>query len=121
MQIGIFPFDNLICDRDRTETLFEFNYRTEIYVPKVKRQYGYYVLPILHGDQLIGRIDPKMDRKRARLTINAVYAEPDAPAADDATEAIARAIEALGEFLGAKAIVYGGQVPAQWHSVTKTT
>jgi len=115
------PFDNLICDRDRTKTLFDFNYRTEIYVPKVKRQYGYYVMPILDGDRLIGRIDPKMDRKRARLTINAVFAEPDAPATDDATEAIARAVEALGEFLGAKEIVYGGQMPVQWQSVAKTT
>jgi len=113
------PFDNLTCDRDRTETLFDFNYRSEIYVPKAKRQYGYYVMPILSGDQLIGRLDPKMDRKRARLTINAVYAEPDAPATDDAAEAIAGAVEALGEFLGAREIVYSGQTPPQWQKIKK--
>ena len=56
------PFDNLICDRRRTELLFNFKFTVEIYVPPSKRQYGYYVLPILHGDRLIGRIDPKMDR-----------------------------------------------------------
>jgi uncharacterized protein YcaQ len=51
------PFDNLICDRARTELLFGFSYRTEFYVPKPKRRYGYYVMPILHGEQLIGRAD----------------------------------------------------------------
>ena len=61
------PFDNLICDRKRAEALFGFNFRIEIYVPKEQRKYGYYVLPILHGDKLIGRIDPAMDRKRKVL------------------------------------------------------
>ena len=51
-----------ISDRSRTERLFDFLYRIEIYVPKAKRQYGYFVLPILHGDRLIGRLDPRFDR-----------------------------------------------------------
>ncbi len=98
------PFDNLICDRARTELLWNFHFRIEIYVPQAKRQYGYYVLPILHGDRLIGRIDPKMDRKRKRLTINAIYAEPDAPRTPETARAIGDAINSLATFLGAKEI-----------------
>ncbi|RMF02606.1 MAG: winged helix-turn-helix domain-containing protein, partial [Chloroflexi bacterium] len=85
------PFDNLICDRARTELMWDFHFRIEIYVPKAKRQYGYYVLPILHGDRLIGRIDPKMDRKSGTLHVNAVYAEPDAPQDSATARAVAAA------------------------------
>jgi uncharacterized protein YcaQ len=106
------PFDNLICDRARTELLFDFNYRIEIYVPKDKRQYGYYVLPILHGDRLIGRIDPLMNRKLKRLEINNVYAEPGAPA--EAGAAVRTAIEELGAWLGAKDIAISESVPEIW-------
>lgn len=105
------PFDNLICDRARTEQLFDFNFRVEIYVPKAKRQYGYYVLPILHDDRLIGRVDPALDRENERLTINAVYAEPGAPKSG---KAVAQAIEELASFLGASEIVYTDNVPEAW-------
>jgi len=84
----------------------------EIYVPRDQRRYGYYVLLILHGDRLIGRIDPAMDRAHGRLTINAVHAEPDAP--PDAGPAVAGAIAELAGFLGAGEIVYGPNVPEQW-------
>jgi uncharacterized protein len=70
------PFDNLICDRKRTTRLFDFTYQSEIYTPKDKRRFGYYVMPILSGDQLIGRIDPTFDRGRKQLMINAVHTEP---------------------------------------------
>jgi hypothetical protein len=108
------PFDNLICDRARTELLFDFEFRVEIYVPKEKRQYGYYVLPILHGDRLIGRIDPLMDRKANRLNINAVYAEPGAPAANATGKTITAAVQDLATFLGAKEITYTNKVPDAW-------
>ena len=108
------PFDNLICDRQRTETLFNFSFRLEIYVPRAQRRYGYYVLPILHGDRLIGRADPVMDRKRGRLTVHAVHAEPDAPTTREAARAIANAIADLASFLGAREIAYGEVVPDAW-------
>ncbi len=108
------PFDNLICDRARTERLFNFHFRIEIYVPPAQREYGYYVLPILHGDRLIGRVDPLMDRKQGVLRINAVYAEPNAPI--DAGPAVAIAISALAGFLGAKTVEYTERVPVVWAS-----
>lgn len=110
------PFDNLICDRDRTEFLFDFFFRIEIYVPKAKREYGYYVLPILQGDQLIGRIDPKMDRKTKTLHIYNVYAEPKAPKNKKTGRAIGQAAASLAAFLGAKQIEWGN-VPAGWETV----
>jgi hypothetical protein len=70
------PFDRLVHDRDRAEALWNFRYRLEMYVPRAKREYGYYVLPILRGDRLIGRIDPVFDRKAGVLRVNAVYWEP---------------------------------------------
>lgn len=108
------PFDNLICDRARTELFFDFEFRIEIYVPKEKRKYGYYVLPILHGDRLIGRIDPSMDRKAKRLNINAVYAEPGAPLDSATGQAVANAIKELATFLGAHEIAYTERVPEGW-------
>jgi len=98
------PFDTLIHDRDRTEQLFGFRFRLEIYVPPAKREYGYFVLPVLHGDRLVGRIDPAYDRKQRVLAINAVYWEPDAPA--DGRPALEEAVEDLGRFLGAQRIDY---------------
>ena len=100
------PFDNLICDRKRTEQLFDFYYRVEIYVPAARRQYGYYVLPILHGDRLIGRLDPKMDRKTGRLHVNAAYTEAGVDWAGPG-RAVCAAISELAPFLGANEIIYG--------------
>jgi uncharacterized protein YcaQ len=107
------PFDNLICDRDRTEALWDFLFRVEIYVPPARRRYGYYVLTILHGDRLIGRIDPMMDRATGRFVVNAVFPEPEAPS--DAGPALAGAIADLAGFLGADRVdVDKRRVPLPW-------
>jgi uncharacterized protein YcaQ len=105
------PFDPLISDRKRAEALFDFRFRFEAYVPPARREYGFYVLPILHGDRLIGRIDPVLDRKRRILTVNAVYAEPKAPA--NAWPAVRGAIEDLAAWIGAEEIKLP-RLPAPW-------
>jgi uncharacterized protein YcaQ len=70
------PFDRLIHDRARLEALWKFYYRLEMYVPKAKREYGYYVLPILRGDRIVGRIEPVWDRQAGELAVNGVWWEP---------------------------------------------
>ena len=91
----------------------------EIYVPKAKRRYGYYVLPILHGDRLIGRLDPRMDRERSRLIVNAVHAEPGASPTPASGRAVREAIEELAEFTGAREIETAGEVPAPWRAALR--
>jgi len=87
------PFDRLIHDRDRAEALFDFFYRLEMYVPKAKREYGYYVLPILVGDRIAGRIEPRFDRKTKTLDVLGAWG--DTTRADEA-------LDSLASWLGAR-------------------
>jgi len=95
------PFDRLIHDRKRAHALWDFFYRLEMYVPKAKREYGYYVLPVLHGDRIVGRIDPVFDRKSKVLTVNAIYPED---GVRFPYSGLQRALKSLARFLGAEEI-----------------
>jgi uncharacterized protein len=110
--VALSPFDDLVSDRDHTEALFDFHFRLEIYVPKAKRRWGYFVLPILHGDRLVGRVDPRYDRSTQELHLHAVHAEPRVDERDGA--AAARAIRELATWLGAVEIKVSGAVPRGW-------
>jgi uncharacterized protein YcaQ len=96
------PFDRLIHDRNRAEALWDFYYRLEMYVPKAKREYGYYVLPILRGDRVIGRIEPVHDRKAGELRVVGVWWEPGVRPAPLTTP-----LRGLARFLGARLVPHG--------------
>jgi uncharacterized protein YcaQ len=110
------PFDNLLGVRGWTKRIFDFDYHLEMFFPRNKRKFGYYVLPILWGDRLIGRIDPIMERSKDRLLINSVHAEPGAPSDNEVAPKIGDAIRRLAEFLGARELVYSSRVPPAWRS-----
>ena len=88
------PFDRLIHDRKRAEALFDFYYRLEMYVPKAKREYGYYVLPLLVGDRVVGRAEPRFDRKTGTLELLGAWGD---------TSRLDQALEPLAAWLGATA------------------
>jgi uncharacterized protein len=96
------PFDPVLHDRRRTLRLFGFDYRFEAFVPAQRRRHGYYVMPILEGDRLVGRLDPKLHRREGRLEIRAVWWEPGVRPTGRRTASLEAAVGRLARALGAE-------------------
>ncbi|SRR6266545_1349432 len=96
------PFDRLVYDRLRAQELFDFEYTLEMYKPKEKRRWGYFALPVLHEDRLVGKVDATADRKRSVLEVHAVH--EDVRFTRTLTEAVHAELEALASWLGLGAV-----------------
>jgi uncharacterized protein len=90
------PFDRLVYDRNRAEALWDFRYRLEMFVPKAKRQYGYYVLPLLVGDEIVRRAEPVVDANTRSLRLLGAWGD---------TSRLDEALGELAAWLGASTIV----------------
>ena len=102
------PFDRLVSDRKRAEALWDFHYRLEMFVPKAKREYGYYVLPLLVGDEIVGRAEPRFDRKTGTLELLGAWGD---------TSRLDEALADLAAWLGARAAKLEVRLPSPRGSI----
>ena len=100
------PFDPMLRDRKRAERLFGFHYRIEVFVPEPKRQYGYYVFPVLEGDRLAGRIDMKALRNEDRLHVRAFWPEQGVKPSKGRLQKLAAELDRVARFAGCSAVTY---------------
>ncbi len=116
------PFDPVVWERARAERMFGFHYRIEIYTPEPKRVFGYYSLPVLVDDQLVGRIDLKSDRQARVLRVQSAWRQPNAPAGIE--ERIVPLLEATRAWQGLDSVAFAGrgdlssELAAAWHPTT---
>jgi hypothetical protein len=99
------PFDPVVGDRARAQELFGFHYRIETYTPAVRRRYGYFTLPILHRDALIGRLDPKAHRKEGLFEIKALHLEPGVAVTEELVADLAQALRECADWHGTPEVV----------------
>ena len=110
----ISPFDNILSNRERAKTMFNFEYTLEQFLSVEKRKYGTYVLPILFGDRLVGRIDASLEKNLHQLNVNSIYAEPGYESNPDIPSKLVEVIQELADFLNAEKVSYGKRLPEGW-------
>ncbi|MGC4895422.1 DNA glycosylase AlkZ-like family protein [Micromonospora sp. DT31] len=104
------PFDRLVHDRVRAKDLFDFDYRLEMYVPKSRRRWGYFALPVLHHDRLVGKVDATADRRASVLRVDAIH--PDVPFPPELTAAVHAELAALASWSGLRDLRLPEQAPS---------
>jgi uncharacterized protein YcaQ len=107
------PLDNLTWDRGLLLRLFNFEYAWEVYKPVAKRKFGYYVLPVLHGDRFIARVEPIFDRENRTLILQNWWWEEDVQVNDPMTKALATCLSAFMQYLGAEKVQLGEKMGEQ--------
>lgn len=105
------PFDPLVWDRKRLKDLFDFDYTIEVYTPAAKRSFGYYTLPILHRDRLVGRLDPKAHRAEGLFEVKALALEPGIAPTEDLVEGLSAALHSLAAWHGTPEVVIRRTTP----------
>jgi uncharacterized protein YcaQ len=114
------PFDPVVWERERALRMFDFHYRIEIYTPEPKRIFGYYSLPILIDDRIVGRIDLKNDRQNRVLRVQSAWREPHAPT--DIEQRIVPLLESVSAWQGHESVEFAGRgdlsdaLKAAWHA-----
>jgi len=108
------PFDNLIILRNRIKEIYDFDYTLECYTPVAKRKYGYFSLPILWKGELVGRLDPKADRKNQRLIINSLFIEKEMADMDEFLSALAKSLKEFAVFNKCAAVSLIRTYPAKY-------
>jgi uncharacterized protein YcaQ len=114
------PFDNLITQRERVRRLWDFDYTLECYIPPARREYGYFVLPVLWGENFVGRLDPKTDRKRRTLIIRNLVFEPDFNHFDEFLPPFAEKLAAFARFNDCDQVEFEKVDPASTGSALKS-
>lgn len=113
------PFDPLVWDRARAREMFGFDYRLECYTPAPKRRYGYFTLPVLHKDKLVGRLDPKAHRKEGMFAVKSLHLEPGVVVNDELIESIARALRECALWHKTPEVVLRQSSPAKVASLVR--
>ena len=110
------PFDNTVIQRQRCADTFDFDYTIECYVPEAKRQYGYFVLPVVFGDQFVARLDAKAHRREGRFEIKALFMQEtvEAEVSDDFAPALAAEVQDYARFTGCQELTIGKVTPKRW-------
>ena len=112
------PLD-IVSARGRAKKLFDFDYKWEVYVPAHKRRWGYYTLPILYGDDLVARLDPRLDRKTMTLHVLGFWLEEDAPKDETFASALANGLGRFAKLAGAQRVEVGALKPVKLRSYLK--